>query len=217
MFNLAKHCVAQQSGLKVVILTRLPRYDLPDVDPKQIKNKLSQYGNNVLTNLWMKNGCPNNIIIADQNLGCYGELRIKRFGDDQDALYDGIHMTGTLARQHYTNSVLRIFQDLHPSLKGKPLPKLTKPYQQNNRWSRPSRHVNNQPLGRSSPDYPSRQYYNGTRQSSTPYKNKHDEHTDCPQNRYQHRNRAAMVYPGEGFTIPTQNRYNPFYNYQGNF
>ena len=55
MFNLAKHCVAQQSDLKVVILTRLPRYDLPDVDPNQIKNKLSQYGNNVLTNLWMKN------------------------------------------------------------------------------------------------------------------------------------------------------------------
>ena len=128
-------------------------------------------------------------------------------------------MTGPLARQHYTNTVLRIFQDLNPSLKRKPLPKLTKPLQQNNRRSRPShqRSSAHQSLGQSRPGYPSRQYYNNTRQSSTPYKYKHDEHTDCPQSRYQHRNRAAMVYPGEGFTIPTQNRYNAFNNYQGNF
>ena len=51
MFDLAKHCVTQQSDLKVVILTRPPRYDLPEADPKQIKNKLTQFGNNILTNL----------------------------------------------------------------------------------------------------------------------------------------------------------------------
>ena len=110
MFSLPKHCIGHQSGLKVVILTRLPRYNLPNNDPKQIKNKLTQYGNNILTKLWLKNGCPN--IIADQNLGCDGELRKKRFGNEQDILFDGIHMMGQLARPHYTNSVFRIFQDI---------------------------------------------------------------------------------------------------------
>ena len=79
MFDLAKHCASEVTNLKVVILTRLSRYDLKTVDPYGIKNKLSDIGNNVFTTLWVKNGCPSKIKMYDQNLGCHRELRKKRF------------------------------------------------------------------------------------------------------------------------------------------
>ena len=176
LYDLAKRCVAQQNGLKVIILARLPRYDLSSVDPKHIKNKLTHYGNNVLTNLWMKDGCPDNILIADQNLGCYGELRNKRFGHEEESFFDGIHMRGPLAMQHYTNSVLRIFKESQPSLQNKPLPKVTKPRQQ--RTPRQYQQLNN--LSNQN----RRQRFN-TRYSNTSNINQEDSHTDCPQARFQ--------------------------------
>ena len=48
LFDLAKSCTTQLPHLKVVILTRLSRYDLPTADPNSSKQKLSEYGNNVL-------------------------------------------------------------------------------------------------------------------------------------------------------------------------
>ena len=219
MFDLAKHCVTKHSGLKVVILTRPPRYDLPEVDPKQIKNKLTQFGNNILTNLWMKNGCPENILIADQNLGCYGELRNKRFGYFDESQYDGIHMRGPLARQHYTTAVLRIFKETQPSLFNKELPKITKPQQQYTGRQGYRTSGARQGISQSRPADRSRQYYHNTGRSynSYNYNYKHDEHRDCPQNTYQRSKRAQIVNPGVGFTLPTQNRFNTFYTNQGNF
>ena len=213
MFDLAKQSVEKFPNMKVAILTRLPRYDLSDADPNSIKNKLSEYGNNVLKNLWVKNGCPKNIVICDQNLGCFGELRKKRYGVLEHPEYDGIHMRGPLAEHHYTNSVLRIFQDLSPKLQGKHLPKITKPFPQktsNDRQHYPSRFQRVRPVWREQKPV----YNNRSREPKPVYNNRRDEHLDCQQTRYQ---RAQRVQVPTGFRIPTQNRFSPFYNSQGNF
>ena len=89
MFDLAKQSVDKFPNMKVVILTKLPKYDLPEAVPNWIKSKLSDYGNNALKNLWIKNGCSKNITVCDQNLGCFGELRNNRFGIVGDQGYDG--------------------------------------------------------------------------------------------------------------------------------
>lgn len=115
MFSLAQWVVEAFPGTRVIILTRLPRYDPVNKDPQGIKSKLSEYGNSVYHQLWVTSGCPKNIMIHDQGLGCNGALRIKRFGDPHLRNYDGIHMRGELAVQHYTNSVIRMFHSLIPS------------------------------------------------------------------------------------------------------
>ena len=221
MFDLAKQCVANFPNLKVVILTRLARYDLPEADPMSIKSKLTEYGNNVFTTLWLQNGCPENIIIFDQKLGCYGELRSKRYGVVGAPGYDGIHMRGPLATQHYTNSVLRIFHQLNPTLQSKPFPKFKKTQQhnfvpsprplfpkypgQNNRQTGSRRHFDEKHTNAN--NYPAGQDQRMTGQNGG--------HLDCPQTRYQRS--GGIANPVPGFTIPTQNRFEQFYNNQGNF
>ena len=122
---------------KVIILKSLPRYDSARTDPNSIKNKLNQIGNTFYDTLWMQSGCPSNIQIADQNLDCQGPLRRKRFGNPGQVgrdgkLWDGIHMRGAVAAQHYTNSLVRIISDLSPHFQDKrprtftdPVPKLS--------------------------------------------------------------------------------------------
>ena len=99
------------------------------VDPLGMKQKLSEYGNNLLDELWMTNGCPKNIIIASQPLDCSGELRESRFGKPSDKSFDGIHMRGRLAVQHYTASLINVFLD---ALSGQVSKKIILDQQQSN-------------------------------------------------------------------------------------
>ena len=62
--------------------------------------------NRVLEDTWLTKGCPKNIHIVQQDLDCTGELRFLRFGPPTSPGYDGTHMRGTLAVQHYTGSVI---------------------------------------------------------------------------------------------------------------
>jgi hypothetical protein len=115
LFNLAEESLKKEKDLKdVIIITSLPRYDPEEVDPCSIKAKLNQFGNSIYTSLWMQRGCPKNIVIQDQKLDCYGDLKQKRFGNPEAVTpdgkpWDGIHMRGRLAVRHYTNSVVKIF------------------------------------------------------------------------------------------------------------
>ena len=202
MYDLAIHCVSKFPGMKAVILPRLARYDLTSADPHGIKNKLSEYGNGVLTTLWVKNGCPKNITIGGQNLSCYGELRSKRFGLVDSPGYDGIHMRGPLGSQHYTNATLRIFQEVNPALQTKPFPKFTKPLQSNNSPPPFNPHVPPPPFQGQSKPVPTKCRHFDDRQ------NDNSGHKDCPQSRYQ----SGQGYLGSGFNIPTQNRFATFYN-----
>ena len=67
----------------------------------------------------MKNGCPKDIIISDQQLESQGPLRQKRFGNPgfnghDGKQWDGIHMRGNLAIKHYSSSLIRILNELNP-------------------------------------------------------------------------------------------------------
>ena len=73
----------------------------------------------------MKNGCPANILIADQHMDCQGPLREKRFGNPAFVAHDGkpwdgIHMRGRLAIRHFTNSFIRILSELSPPARNYP-------------------------------------------------------------------------------------------------
>ena len=52
------------------------------------------------------------IIIASQSLECNGQLRVERFGLPSTKSYDGIHMRGKLAVQHYTASMINVMLDV---------------------------------------------------------------------------------------------------------
>ena len=81
MFNIAEDSLKNNNGLeKVILLKRIFRCDNNQSDPSQIKAKLSEFGNRVLDDLWLSKGCPKNIIIAQQQLECEGDLRVQRFG-----------------------------------------------------------------------------------------------------------------------------------------
>ena len=70
----------------------------------------------------MKSGCPANIQISDQKLDCQGPLREKRFGNPgligpDGKPWDGIHMRGRMAIRHYSNTMIRIIDELSPKKK----------------------------------------------------------------------------------------------------
>ena len=81
-----------------------------------MRSKLSEFGNRLLDDIWLTKGCPKNIMIGQQTLECQGDLRISRFGYPSDKRYDGIHMRGKLAVQHYTGSVINVLLDVLPGL-----------------------------------------------------------------------------------------------------
>ena len=117
LFNIAEKSLEENVNLEqVVILKRMFRCDPEVIDPLGMKSKLSEYGNNLLEEIWMTKGCPKNIIIASQALGCDGQLRVDRFGPLSAKNYDGTHMRGRLAVQHYTASIINIFLDVFPNL-----------------------------------------------------------------------------------------------------
>ena len=130
--------------------------------------------------------------------------------------YDGIHMRGPLAEQHYTKSVLRIFQDLVPKLNDKEIPKITKPSSYKPEIPKITKPSPYKPVNNRQQQY-SHSYTHSRpdwREPRPAYNYRRDEHLDCEQARYQ---RAQRYTAPAGFRIPTQNRFNPFYNIQGNF
>ena len=117
LFQLAQTCAIKYPSIKIVILTRIPRYENFNRDPKGQKDDLNQYANSVLIALWMENDCPDRIKIHDLELGCYGELRTKRYGvpgrlGDDGKYPDGIHLRGNLATKHYTSKMAKMFKSI---------------------------------------------------------------------------------------------------------
>ena len=72
IFKLAQSSLKNNSNLKkVIILKSIPRYEGSVADPNGVKSKLNQLGNTVYDTLWLENGCPKDIVIADQHLECH--------------------------------------------------------------------------------------------------------------------------------------------------
>ena len=95
---------------KVVILDRIPRFDLVAVDPTGLKSKLSDYGNNILREELAKSNLAGKIIIASHSLP--SEIQQNIYGNPATRGYDGIHLYGPTGRKVYTGSVCSVLQKL---------------------------------------------------------------------------------------------------------
>jgi hypothetical protein len=104
LFNVAEDALKKSASLKrVIIIKRLPRYDRSRDDFLGIKSQLSNYANACYDQLWMKKGCPENIIIVHLNgLESTGYLRNIVYGEINKENYDGIHLRGPHAIRHFT-------------------------------------------------------------------------------------------------------------------
>ena len=112
LFCIAEKSLEENKSLdNVLIFKRIFRCDTLKNDPTQIRSKLSDFGNRVLDDLWLTKGCPKNIKIVEQPLKCQGDLRVSRFGFPSAQGYDGVHMRGKLAVQHYTGSLINVVLD----------------------------------------------------------------------------------------------------------
>ena len=90
---------------------RLPRFD------NKIKAHLSEYGNHILDETWLKNGANNKIVIAKQELENEPNMKIEAYGDSSQLNYDGIHMRGKSSVQIMTRTFVKMLTDLYPHLK----------------------------------------------------------------------------------------------------
>lgn len=120
LFKLAEESLAKNRNLeKFIIIKRIFRCDTLESDPNQLKLELSEYANRVLDDIWISKECPKNIQLVKQNLDCSGDLRFQRFGSPSNSGYDGIHMRGSMAIQHYTGSLiqclLKVIPDCYPA------------------------------------------------------------------------------------------------------
>ena len=163
IFNIAEEAIKKRPNMKVVILKRLPRFDRSSQDIIGIKAKLSAFANSAYDQLWLKNGSPSNIHIAELNLNSERSTYLKHllFGSEKFHHVDGIHLRGPGAVRHFT---YRAIQAVKPVLRN------SSPYFRPARFtSRPSASKDKQNTGYRSRD-----------------ENKSaDNHTDCPQAQFQ--------------------------------
>ena len=104
LFNVAEEATKKHPNLKVVIVKRLPRYDRSSTDLLNIKSNLSQFGNSVYDQVWLKRGSPSNIKIVELNLGCKESPHLRKiiYGDQKHNAYVGYHLRGDFASRHFT-------------------------------------------------------------------------------------------------------------------
>ena len=103
LFNVAKNALVMKPDMEVIIVKRLPRYDLKSQDPLQIKQSLSEYSNSVYDQLWFENDGPKNIhIVSLDKMECFGYLKDIIYGNTSQPNYDGIHLRGPEAVRHFT-------------------------------------------------------------------------------------------------------------------
>ena len=94
---------------KVILMKQIPRYDPVSIDPKSIKEALSQLYNDTLTQLWLSSPLKNRLTIGTHTLECYGGIRESRYRLREK--YDGVHLYGPSGKKSYTESVLRIVKE----------------------------------------------------------------------------------------------------------
>ena len=105
LFNVAEEAIKKDSNLKVFIFKRLPRFDKGSADLMRIKSQLSEFGNSIYDQLWLRKGSPKNIQVLEFDLGCSGQNRsnLRRiiYGDPNSSYFDGLHLRGRGAQRHF--------------------------------------------------------------------------------------------------------------------
>ena len=111
MLSSAKTIISNNPQIeKVVILERIPRFDLNTVDPINLKSKLSEYGNIVLKKELAKSDFKHKILIGAHNLPSV--LQGCNYGNPDRYGYDGIHLYGQNGKNLYTGSLCDILQQV---------------------------------------------------------------------------------------------------------
>ena len=93
---------------KVLILDRIPRFDTPSTDPFNLKNKLSDYGNEILREERDKTDVKDHIFISPHSLP--NQFQENLYGHPNSSYFDGIHLRGPDGNNHYTRSLCNILQ-----------------------------------------------------------------------------------------------------------
>ena len=111
LFDIAEEAVKQEPNMKVFIFKRLPRFDKGSADLLRIKSQLSEFGNSVYDQLWIRKGSPDNIQILDFDLGCSEQnrkyLRNIIYGDPNSSEFDGLHLRGEHAERHFNYRAIK--------------------------------------------------------------------------------------------------------------
>ena len=119
LFKVAEDAVEADPDLNVVIVKRPQRFDRSSSDMLGIKSKLSEFGNQVYDQLWLRKGSPEKIHMIEIDLvQNSGYLKDIIYGNHENPRYDGIHFKGSASSRHFT---YRIIQKLSPLL-SKPNP-----------------------------------------------------------------------------------------------
>ena len=80
IFRAATNALRAHPNLsKVIIMSQIPRYDTPHVDPLALKASLSLLFNTSLTNLWMESPDKEKIHVGSHNIDCNGAIRETRY------------------------------------------------------------------------------------------------------------------------------------------
>ena len=114
LFEVAERALKNSTSLKrVIIVKRLPRFDLSKDDDLGIKSELSNYANACYQQLWVKRGRPENIYIVQlDGLDSSNYIRKIVYGETNKENYDGVHLRGPHAARHLTYRVVQAIKSI---------------------------------------------------------------------------------------------------------
>ena len=109
MMNVAQDALTSHPELmKVTIMNHAPRYDSSDVDPMGLKPILASFANSYFLELWLDSPMKNKIVIGSHSLECADNEKERRYTDERNGRWDGVHLYGRAGKAAYTDSVLNI-------------------------------------------------------------------------------------------------------------
>ena len=114
VLNVAETALKEGKVKDVIVVKRLPRFDLKQSDPVEIKRELSDHANKYYEQMWEKQGCPNNIHIVSIPLGTEESLNLKRIihGSSDSRTFDGIHLNGYGASRHLNYRTIQVLKPI---------------------------------------------------------------------------------------------------------
>ena len=105
---------ARDPNLNVVIVKRPQRFDTSSKDILGIKAKVSEYANQVYDQCKLKSSNSQRIHLVDLKLGAKKSNYLKQiiYGGQDDARYDGIHLSGSGASRHFTYRAVQALKQI---------------------------------------------------------------------------------------------------------
>ena len=111
-FDLALDSIKNNPELrKVVIVKRPRRFD------STLAAHLSEFGNSVFDDLWLRHNCPRRIVVTKMDIECEGADFAQSFGTPGSRGFDGVHLRGPQAVPYMTRSLVKMLTSTFPHLK----------------------------------------------------------------------------------------------------